>query len=311
MQTYVIFSAFGKATDYPILQSLKNRGDLKIICITARIYKRGWKNKSILTHDTFFNPMSKFSRIVRHFIRYDSIKSEKITKFILKTRFFRNIFVIPHNLRHFLALEVLKKIEPNDYVFLVDARDLIFQTSPVDIAEKLSTSNTVELHDEGKVYWRNGLTQNFHFSKVNLEWVNQLLNFSTVPITFDMSNTIINAGCISGHSRNLITILEHTSNLLSSSQYGIATILDQAAVNVAAYNKPEFRSLFHINDNGSTVLNMCGIVDAGFSLVNGNILLNNLIVPIIHQFDRYGSYSSKNGLKMDRRDYGFIHNYDI
>lgn len=305
MQTYVIFSAFGKATDFPILQSLKNTNNLRIICLTARFYKRGWENLNIETHCTFFNPMSMFSRIVRHLFRRRILKHKRLIRLILNTRYFRNTIVVPHNLRHFLALEVLKKINPDDYVFLVDARDLVFQISPVELAKRLSTSSDVQLHEEGKVYFRNGLAQNFQYSEANYDWVQKLLNYPKVEIPFDLNNLIINSGCISGHARNLKLILGHTSNLLSSSHYGIASLLDQAAINVTAYRESEFKSLIKINTNGKIVLNMCGVVEAQFSLLQGKIFLDNSMVPIIHQFDRFGGYSITDGLNLDRRNYEF------
>jgi len=50
---------------------------------------------------------------------------------------------------------------------------------------------------------------------------------------------------------------------------------------------------------------MCGIVEADLNLLQGKIFLNNSIVPIIYQFDRFGSYPTLGGFNLNRRVYKF------
>ena len=71
--------------------------------------------------------MSVFSRFVRFILRKNSwlLKTNKVKEIFFNNHFLRDAIVVPHNLRHFLALEMLQKMDPEDYVFLVDSRDLI------------------------------------------------------------------------------------------------------------------------------------------------------------------------------------------
>jgi uncharacterized protein YkvS len=48
---------------------------------------------------------------------------------------------------------------------------------------------------------------------------------------------------------------------------------------------------------------MCGIVKGRVALLNGKINHDNVITPIVHQFDRFGDYSLEEGLVLNRREY--------
>ena len=306
MQIHIVFSAFGKASNFPILQSIQGCKDINIICLTSRAYKKSWQSKGITTYYTFLNPMSKLSRLFRHIIRNNIVLSKQISKVILNHKILRNTLVVPHNLRHFLALEVIDGLNPEDFVFLVDSRDLIFQVSPITIARKLDTKDVVHLFDEGVSYFRNNLPQDFINSKSNFEWVQQLLNYPDKTNIFDLKNTVINSGCIVGRVKNLTNLLTETTTLISNSKNGIESLLDQAALNVVVYMEFPKESTYVVNKNGKIVLNMCGIINEDVEIENGKIQLNAQIIPIIHQFDRFGTYSPPYGIKISRRKYKSI-----
>lgn len=306
MQIHIIFSAFGKASNFPILESIQEYKNINIICLTSRAHKKSWQSTGITTYHTFFNPMSKLSKLLRYIIRNNILLSKQVSKVILNHKILRDTVVVPHNLRHFLSLEVLNELNPEDFVFLSDARDLIFQVSPITIAEKLDSEHIVHLFDEGVSYFRNHLPQDFINSKSNFEWIQQLLNYPDSFDKFDLKNPIINSGCIAGRVKNLTRLLTETTILMSKSKNGIGSLLDQAALNVVAYREFLDENSYKVNKNGKIVLNMCGIINEHVEIKNGKILLNAQVIPIIHQFDRFGTYSSPSGIKISRRNYKSI-----
>jgi hypothetical protein len=306
MQIHIIFSAFGKASNFPILESIQEYKNINIICLTSRAYKKSWQSMGITTYYTFLNPMSKLSKLFRYIIRNKIMLSKQVSKVILNHKILRDTVVVPHNLRHFLSLEVISELNPKDFVFLVDARDLIFQVSPIIIARKLDNKDVVHLFDEGVSYFRNNLPQDFINSKSNFEWIQQLLNYPDSFDNFDLKNPIINSGCIAGRVKNLTKLLNETTILISNSKNGIGSLLDQAALNVVAYRKFLDKNSYKVNKNGKIVLNMCGIINEHVEIEDGKIRLNAQVIPIIHQFDRFGTYSSPFGIKISRREYKSI-----
>jgi hypothetical protein len=305
LQTYVVFSAFNRASNLALLQSLKSFPDLNIVCLTARCYRKQWSEYGIATYNTFLNPMSVFSKFLRFILRKNNwfLKKNKLKKIIFNNRVLRDAIVVPHNLRHFLALEMLQKINPEDYVFLVDSRDLIFQESPSEILKKAVNIDKIQLFDEGDYYFQNGANQDFLSSSANREWLRQLLNDNEKFHSFELKSVVINSGCISGKAKNLIKLLIETTDLISKSNFGIAALLDQAALNAVSHQSSQLKKLVNINKNGELVLNMCGIVKGPVELLNGKIKNNNIFIPIVHQFDRFGHYSSEAGLVLSRREY--------
>ena len=305
LRTHIIFSAFGRASDFALLKSLQSFSDFDLICLTSRKYKQSWDNCGIGTYSIFLNPMSFFSKFVRFLIRKINwtLFSIVLRNIIFGNCYLRNLLVVPHNLRHFLSLEVLRKINPEDYVFLVDSRDLIFQESPSKISKRLIKLNKIQLFDEGDYYFKNGASQDFLSSHANRHWLRQLLNANKEFDSFELKSVIINAGCISGKAKDLEKLLIETTDLISKSNFGIAALLDQAALNVVAHQSSRLKKLVHINKNGGLVLNMCGIVKGPVAILNGKITHNNVITPIVHQFDRFGYYSLEEGLVLNRRKY--------
>jgi hypothetical protein len=268
-------------------------------------YRKKWKKYGVETYSTFLNPMSVFSKFLRFILRKNNwfLKKNKLKKIIFNNRVLRDAIVVPHNLRHFLALEMLQKINPEDYVFLVDSRDLIFQESPSEILKKVAKIDKIQLFDEGDYYFQNGANQDFLSSSANREWLRQLLNGNEKFHSFELKSVVINSGCISGKAKNLIKLLIETTDLISKSNFGIAALLDQAALNAVSYQSSRLKKLVNINKNGELVLNMCGIVKGPVELLNGKIKHNNIFIPIVHQFDRFGHYSSEAGLVLSRREY--------
>ena len=305
LRTYIIFSAFGRASDFALLKSLQSFSDFDVICLTSRKYKQSWDNYGIGTYPTFLNPMSFFSKSVRFLIRKINWAPFNIVlrNIVFSNCCLRNLLVVPHNLRHFLSLEVLRKINPEDYVFLVDSRDLIFQEPPSKISKRLIKSNKIQLFEEGDYYFQNGANQDFLSSIANRDWLRQLLNANKEFDGFELKSVVINSGCISGKAKDLEKLLTETTKLISKSNFGIAALLDQAALNAVAYQSSRLKKLVHINKNGEIVLNMCGIVKGRVTLLDGKINQDNTITPIVHQFDRFGDYSSEEGLVLNRRKY--------
>ena len=305
LRTHVVFSAFGSASEFALLKSLQSFSNFDVICLTSKKNKAGWEAYGITTYCTFHNPMSFFSRSFRFLFRnitwFPLIGI--IRKIVFNNNNLRNLFVVPHNLRHFLSLEVLLRLNPEDYVYLVDARDLIFQVQPSEISSNLISSNKIQLFDEGDYYFGDGAAQDFLSSSGNRDWLRKLYNGKKEFNTFQLKSKIINAGCISGKAKDLITLLTETTNLLSRSNFGITALLDQAALNAVAYQNDSIKSLININRNGEIVLNMCGIIESSVEVLNGKIQHRNLIIPIVHQFDRFGYYSSETGLVLNRREY--------
>lgn len=305
MQTHVVFSAFGSASEFALLKSLQSFSDFNVICLTSKKNKAGWEKYGITTYCTFLNPMSFFSRSFRFLIRnltwFPLVTI--LRKLVFSNYHLRNLFVVPHNLRHFLSLEVLLRLNPDDYVFLVDGRDLIFQVAPSDISRRLVTLNKIQLFDEGDFYFNDGAAQDFLSSSTNRDWLKKLYNGKKEFNSFKLKSKIINSGCISGKAKDLVTLLTETTSLISKSNFGIYALLDQAALNAVAYQNNDIKSIVNINKNGEIVLNMCGIIESSVEVLNGKIKLEKFVMPIVHQFDRFGHYSYEDGLVLNRRIY--------
>ena len=78
-------------------------------------------------------------------------------------------------------------------------------------------------------------------------------------------------------------------------------ILDQMTVNIPVFSGDLSSVNFQINKNGTVVLNMCGIIDENVANNNGVLEIENVTIPIIHQYDRFGIYSLENGIKITRK----------
>ena len=215
--------------------------------------------------------------------------------------------MIPHNLRHFASLKFLETVDENDYVFFVDSRDLVFQKSPVEIAHMLRELGNLHVFDEGKFYFKGGSLQNFDESIVNSMWVRHLLNAKEIPSFLKgRDKYVLNGGCVIGKAKSFVEYFNRVCELILLSNSGIWEILDQATLNVTIYERllsnPR-NEITKIYPNGEVVLNMCGVIEEEVKTNDGKVLLRGKIIPIVHQFDRFGSYSVEKGFEFTHREY--------
>jgi hypothetical protein len=62
---------------------------------------------------------------------------------------------------------------------------------------------------------------------------------------------------------------------------------------------------FRINKNGTVVLNMCGVIEENVTNNDGLLQIENITIPIIHQYDRFGNYSPENGIQITQKKYSY------
>jgi hypothetical protein len=123
-----------------------------------------------------------------------------------------------------------------------------------------------------------------------------------LKVARNYAKSIVNSGCIIGRVRELTSFFEESCDLLAASLYSSYALLDQASVNVIAYSfNNKFKMALH--KNGEVVLNMCGVVDEKAEIRSGQIFLDGVRVPIVHQFDRFGNWSKEIGLNFHKREY--------
>ncbi len=303
MKPIIIFSAIGMPTDFVVYKSLKKwREDCQINVITSKKYAPYWKehaDKIITTRGnsrgftvTFIQKLIRRSKLLMVLIR-------RIGQLRIMSSF-NYILMPPHNSRHFYYRKALLREDPERPIFLVDSRDLIFQISPKEIASSSSLTKGVVLFDEGEHSFKDGRQQKNGLSLANLNWALELLNHKTEKITNLLDKNIINSGCIFGISKDLQDFLKLSEHTLLASNYANTSLLDQASVNYVAYC---LESNAKIMRNGEIVLNMCGVVDGDIELRSGIFIHNEKVVPIVHQFDRYGIWDSDVNFKFTKREY--------
>jgi hypothetical protein len=299
----VIFSAVGDPSDFVVYKSLQIwRSECLIYVITSKKYAPLWQNhvdKILLTKSNSKGFLvTSTQKIIR---RSNSIA--KILRIILNTAKMSHIsftLMPPHNARHFYYKKALVGENPNSLVFLVDSRDLIFQESPKAIASKFGSINSVQLFDEGISSFKDGRNQLNGISLANLNWALELLNHKTERISQLLDKVIINSGCIIGTTSELIKFLKISEKTMLGSNYANISLLDQASVNFVAYC-----SGFPVNifKNGDVVLNMCGIIESRVLEKNGKLFNGMNLIPIVHQFDRFGIWEIGTGFKFGKRQY--------
>jgi hypothetical protein len=97
---------------------------------------------------------------------------------------------------------------------------------------------------------------------------------------------------VKGLLTNVLTIMQASPEIFISN-------VDQAALNIYSYeNKRQTKTI----ENGQLVLNMCSYNPKVFiKLSNGILYADNNIIPVVHMFDRYGTYEkSKLKLKLEK-----------
>ena len=206
----------------------------------------------------------------------------------------------PHNSRHFYYRKALQGENLDRPAFLVDSRDLIFQVNPKVIANNLMNEHRVVLFDEGDFSFKDGREQKNGLSLANLNWALELLNHKTEKISGLLNERIINSGCIFGPSGELQKFLKLSEETLLASNYSNISLLDQASVNYVAHC---LGIPVTIMRNGHVVLNMCGVIQEEVTLRDGVFINNDKVIPIVHQFDRYGIWDTETNFKFSKRHY--------
>ena len=300
----VIFSSIKHPSDTIVQQSLLGLNkEISIRVITSKKFSKFWSNLDCKIQIAKFDSTATSRVILRKFLIRSSIL-RRILRFATQRVFqnSRQIMMPPHNARHFEYLKALKSLSPEEWVILVDSRDLIFQSSPQEIIHNLDSEVPIHLFLEDGNFFKTGSEQLNDTSPANWNWARQILNFDSTRSDILIGTRIVNSGCIIGRVRELTSFFEESCNLLTASLYSSYALLDQASVNVIAYSfNDKFKMALH--KNGEVVLNMCGVVDEMAEIRNGQIFLDGVRVPIVHQFDRFGTWTDKHGLAFSKRDY--------
>jgi hypothetical protein len=302
--THVIFSSINPPIKTLVQQSLKTfNDDSKICVITSSKYAKSWSQLGNRVQIAKFDSTTKLRIFIRKFLLRSGLLRRGLR--LALRHFFkksRQIMMPPHNARHFEYLRAINLLNPDDWVVLVDSRDLIFQISPQEIINGLNKEISIHLFLENGRFFKDGQIQHNDVSPANWNWASQVLNEDSFKLEKLKGTEIINSGCIIGRAEELRKFLTESCKLLSESLYSSYALLDQASVNVLAYSsKNNFDIAIHAN--GEIVLNMCGVVDERVDLIEGKLFIKNTIVPVIHQFDRFGTWDASAGLNLDKRQY--------
>jgi hypothetical protein len=302
--TYIVFSAIGKPSSFCVFNSLKKfKQEANVLVITSKSYAKTWKEEGIQVQTSKFNSLSSWRKFLRKFL----IRSKLLRNLITQTLnshegSHRSFLMPPHNARHFEYLHALERFHDDDWVFLVDSRDLIFQEPPSEIAQKLAKEGDLHVFDEGEFFFKTGERQLNGRSPANWNWALQLRNYDIHEITTLKDENILNSGCIVGRVSSLKGLLKLSCETLSNSKWSSFALLDQASLNFVAYST-RIRPHITFNANGRPVLNMCGVTQGRSEIRSGELFLDNLKVPIVHQFDRFGSWNEIKGFEFDKRKY--------
>jgi hypothetical protein len=301
---HVIFSSINSPTKTLVQQSLRSFNDESNVCvITSKRYAKSWSDLGSRVQIAKFDSTSEIRIFARKFLLRSGFLRRSL-RFCLQRIFkqSRQIMMPPHNARHFEYLRAINPLNPNDWVVLVDSRDLIFQVSPQEIINSMDKRIPIHLFLENGKFFKNGQIQHNELSWANWNWASQILNGDLAQLEKLKGTEIINSGCIIGRVAEMRIFLEKSCNLLAKSLYSSYALLDQASVNVLAYcAENDFDIAIHAN--GETVLNMCGVVEERTELKEGKLYVNNQLVPVAHQFDRFGTWSPSHGLVFDKREY--------
>ena len=256
-----------------------------------------------LDHLARANPMGKFQKITREFLRRNRLG--KVQDLTLK--FLGNFLslMIPHNLRHFYYQELLTQFNKRDFVFIVDSRDLVFQMNPIEVAQQLKSLGDIHFFDERSYYLKNGLDQLIKNSDPTIRWI-RLYKMNSRYDTTKMNNEwIINGGCIAGYVDDLRYFNNLACEAFAKNPVRLHEILDQALVNCPIYEGDLENLGLVIHPNGDFVLNMCGIVEENITCEKGVLKRNNMTIPIVHQYDRLGFYQENAGLSFNKKQHKY------
>jgi hypothetical protein len=299
-----VFSAIGKPKDFVVAQSLALVGSsASVYVITSKKFKKSWEGNGATVQVASSNSLALWKKRVRHLLVRSSFarRISRGIRNILPERH-QAFLMPPHNARHFEYSKVLRGLDQESWTILVDSRDLIFQEKPEQIIHKLSKDFDIHLFDEGDVFFKNGIKQINGLSPANWNWALQLKNFDVDKVEKLRNHNILNSGCIIGKNSALIELIDKSCEALKSSLWSDIALLDQASLNYVAYSgEVSPRIDFHMN--GELVLNMCGVIEENVINSLGVLMIDHSPIGIIHQFDRFGTWSPANGIEFTKRRY--------
>jgi hypothetical protein len=301
---HVIFSSIKPPSETIVQESLINVHKIELVyVITSRKFLKLWRDLGCKVQIAQFNSTSIIRVYLRKFLSRSSFLRKSLRFFLTKIkRKCPQIMMPPHNARHFEYIEALRKLPGDDWAILVDSRDLIFQISPEEIVKQLDKEKSIHLFLEDGKFFKDGSDQTNENSPANWNWALQLLNNSNDDLQRLIGTGIVNSGCIAGQIRELILFFEKSCHLLTNSLYSSYSLLDQAATNVLAYAE-DISSTVLLHKNGEVVLNMCGVIEEKVEIIDGKLHNSGKLIPIIHQFDRFGTWDSENGFVFEKREY--------
>jgi hypothetical protein len=300
----VIFSAVRDPKETCVQNSLLGLIDPNSIkVITSTKYAQSWLDYGCNVQEAIFDSTSKSRIIARKFLLRSGLL-RRISRALIRKlkRDFQGVLMPPHNARHFEYVQALKSMNSSDWALLVDSRDLVFQVSPREILNLVNTQVPIHFFLEDGKFFKDGKNQTNGNSLANWNWAFQVLNGDTRVLAKLQDTMIVNSGCILGRVGDLLEILEESCALLANSLFSSFALLDQASLNVIAYTY-ELGSKVELHQNGEIVLNMCGVVADPVTIKDGRLLIRGKAVPILHQFDRFGSWNGSVGLVCDKREY--------
>ena len=300
----VIFSSIDFPEHTIVQESLDKLAPVtKSFVITSNRFEDKWSQKNAIPIIAKFNSTSAWRRNLRK-VLLRNIWICRIFR-ILTNNILRghpHFLMPPHTARHFEYFKILKEMDDNAWAILVDSRDLVFQVTPEEIIENLKHLPGVHLFLEDKYFFKDGSLQKNHLSPANWNWALQVMNLNSKDVSYLIDTDIVNAGCILGRVEDLREFFTETCRLLQNSNFSSFALLDQAAVNLVAYSE-DFTFRRYIHKNGEIVLNMCGVVDGELSFDQAMLQIENTTVPIVHQFDRFGLWTSERGFEFSKREY--------
>ena len=295
-EVFVVFSAMSHPGSVVVHKSLKRLlTEAKTVVITSRQFKQDWENEADILHVARFSLSLKLKRLIKAILNR-SFLLRRLNNYLFSNFFSRWQWLTmpPHNARHFESLELVRNLPFGSWVFLVDSRDLVFQIDPFKLGIEMRKQADLHFFDERIRNFKTGSDQKNESSPANWNWSKMLVNGQVRRLSNLGPSWIINSGCISGTREALIDFLEKSCKFLSESLYSTTDLLDQASTNFVVYEN-FLNSDFKVHANGEVVLNMCGKIESVVEIAPAGLRIGNYLIPIIHQFDRFGSWDPMKG----------------
>jgi hypothetical protein len=293
-----------KPEQLPAYKSLcKFHQNIEIVIFTNSKCGKFWSKEGYVT-DLKILKISSYNKLIvliRKLLR-NSWLLRKITSVLyLKNKKIRSIliFIMPIvNSRYYFFLEYLNERNDNCKIIICDARDLIFQINPIIFLNKMLKDHKVILINENVFNVKNNKRQIIKNDTLNTDWINRIKPTQFINSTLG-SRDIVNGGFIMGENLQVKGLLTNVLTIMQASPEIFISNVDQAALNIYSYeNKRQTKTI----ENGQLVLNMCSYNPKVFiKLSNGILYADNNIIPVVHMFDRYGTYEkSKLKLKLEK-----------